>query len=104
MSDFLAGVQYIRINPATSSVSIERAGPQGPRGLPGPAGVGGGSYLHEQSVASTSWLMNHNLGFKPNVDAFDETGRRIRPAVIHHTVNQTELQFLTPRTGEAHLS
>ena len=97
-------VQYIRINPITSAVSVERAGPQGPRGLQGPAGVGGGSYLHTQSVASTSWLINHGLGFKPNVDVFDETGRRIRAAVIHHTDNQTELQFLSVRTGEAHLS
>jgi len=102
MSD--SGIQYIKVNPVTSVISVDRGGPQGPPGPPGPPGVGGGSYLHEQTVASTSWLINHDLGFRPNVDVFDETGRRIRAAVIHHTDNQTELQFLSVRTGEAHLS
>lgn len=79
-------------------------GLRGPIGPEGPPGDSGGFHLHEQTVLSTSWVSNHNLGYHPNVDAFDELGRRLRPAVIHHTLNQTELQFLTPRIGTANFS
>jgi hypothetical protein len=93
--------QRIIVDPVTQSVSVINSGPMGP---PGAGGVAATTYLHTQTVLSTSWLINHNRGFKPNADVFDNTGRKIRPAVIHHTINQMELQFLTPRTGTANLS
>lgn len=86
------------------SVTTGLRGPVGPPGPPGPPGEDAGSHVHVQIDASTSWLINHNLGFYPNPDVYDETGRRIRAAVIHHSINQMELQFLSPRTGTANLS
>ena len=93
--------QRIVLDPVTEAVTIVDAGPVGP---PGFAANGTDYYDHEQTVASTSWVANHNLGFYPNVDVYDETGRRLRAAIIHHTVNQAEVQTLTPRMGHAHFS
>jgi hypothetical protein len=90
--------QRIELNPVTQAVSVVSAGPVGP---PGFATEDEDFYEHQQTVASTSWVINHNLGFHPNIDVRDETGRRLRPAIIHHTVNQSEVQCLTPRIGTA---
>ncbi len=79
-------------------------GPEGPVGPPGPPGSSGGHYTHTQTTLSTSWVMNHGLGFYPNVDAFDDNGRKMDVSYIHHSLNQTEIQLLTPRTGTAILS
>jgi hypothetical protein len=76
----------------------------GPQGPPGPPGTGAASFFHTQSSASTSWVINHNLGFKPSVDVFDTNGITIEPHIIHHTINQVEVQLLTPRAGTARLS
>jgi len=93
--------QHIVLDPISNRITVINGGPQGP---PGIGGASTTTYLHEQDIASTSWLMSHNLGFYPNVDVFDNSGRRIRSAIIHHSINQTEVQFLTPRTGIANLS
>lgn len=39
-------------------------GPQGPPGPPG-AGEGGGGIVHVQTVESTVWDIEHNLGYDP---------------------------------------
>lgn len=85
---------------APDHISVINAGPQGPAGLGGNAA----SYEHTQAVASTSWVINHGLGFKPSIDVYDITGTPIDPFIIHHSSNQSEVQLLTPRTGTARAS
>jgi len=102
-----SGFQQVIVDPATSAVSIINAGPPGPPGImgpPGPSGAASDSHEHVQSIQSSSWVINHNLGFKPNVTIFDISGALIEDAIIHKTINQVELQFLTPRVGTARLS
>lgn len=96
--------QRIVVNPATQAVSVILAGPVGPIGPVGPAGPATGNYEHIQTVLSTSWVVNHDLGFKPNVSVFDTSGVSIEANVIYHTINQVEIQFLTPRAGTARFS
>lgn len=89
-------------------VGVEGVGPRGQKGddgdpgPPGPPGpAGDGTFEHEQLTPDTSWVINHNLGFRPNIDVFTDTGVPIDAVIIHHTLNQAEVQLLTPRIGRA---
>lgn len=100
--EVLARTQRIVVDPSTSAVSVINAGPQGP------PGIGGGStnsYTHTQVETASSWVINHYLGFKPNITVEEaDTGHVVECAEIHHSTIQVELQFNTPRAGTARLS
>lgn len=67
----------------------------------GPAGVGGGSYQHTQSIASAEWIVAHNLGFRPNVQAYSVGGMQMLAEVIHIDLNQARVYFDSPVAGYA---
>lgn len=92
--------QCIVVDPATHAINVINAGPQGPPGVGGTAS----SYMHTQTIVSSSWVINHGLGFKPSVDTYDTDGSSIEGHAIHHTDNQVEVQLLTPHAGTARLS
>lgn len=99
--------QHLIVNPADKTVAVVLGGPVGPPGIQGPPGSNGAAvaYLHTQVEESTSWVINHDLGFFPNVTVAEAgTNIVIEPGEIHHSVNQLELQFNTPRAGTARLS
>lgn len=108
MSDIIVRLssQKIIVNPATNHVSVVRSGPPGVQGLPGPPGASGEGAVVEftQVIPSSSWVINHNLGVYPIFNVI-ETGTEfsLEPGEIHHSVNQLELTFLTPRAGIARL-
>lgn len=79
-------------------VTIATAGPQGP---PGPSGAG---YIHTQTTASTTWTINHNLGFRPAVELLDSGAQEIDGAVAHPSVNQTIVTLNPATAGIARLS
>lgn len=96
--------QRIVVNPVSSAISVVTAGPIGP---PGPPGSNGSAiaYVHTQVTPASSWVINHNLGFHPNYSVEEAgTGTGLWPAEIHHSDDQLELQFNTPRAGVARLS
>ena len=39
--------------------------------------AGAGTYVHTQGVASNSWLIEHELGYYPNVAVVDSSGRQV---------------------------
>lgn len=89
---------------SNDAISIVRGGPVGPAGPPGQSGQAI-SYTHTQVAPASSWVINHNLNYKPSVTVEEVgTGHEIMCGIIHHSVNQVELQFNTPRAGTAHLS
>ena len=97
--------QKIVVNPATQRVTVVLSGPPGPPGPQGPSGGAASSYFFTQAASASSWVINHNLGFRPNVTVEEAgTGYLIMCSEIHHTVNQVELQFNIPRAGTARLS
>lgn len=63
------------------------------------------SFTHEQAVASDSWLINHNLGFKPTVQASVDYGgvrQTILPVDVQHLDDNTiRIIFSQPFTGSA---
>jgi hypothetical protein len=80
-------------------------GPRGPAGPPGPPGSPGSSdgepLVHTQSSASTTWLINHNFGFRPLVTVLSPGGAEVGAEVEHVSVNQVRISFAEPRSGSA---
>lgn len=82
-------------------------GPQGPPGPMGPAGSGASVdrfYTHNQLSASTSWVINHNMGKYPSVQIIDSSGNNVYAGIAHPSDNQTVLTFSTAFGGVAYLN
>jgi len=73
-------------------------------GVVTPFAVGTLSYTYVQSVASSSWIVNHNLGFKPAVEVLSAGGMEVEAEVMHTSNNQTIINFVSPQTGSARLN
>ena len=65
------------------------------------------SYTHDQSAASSTWTINHNLGSVPVVEiSLIENGQMKKAfplSLTHPSVNQTVVTWSSPRTGKAFL-
>jgi len=62
------------------------------------------SYNHVQGVASSSWVINHNLGFYPNLTVQDSAGNIVEGEITYTTVDSITVTFSTAFSGEAYLS
>lgn len=64
---------------------------------------GGGDkhYIHEQSVAASTWTITHNLGKYPAVTITTSAGDEVFGLVHHISVNTTELLFSSAFSGKA---
>lgn len=82
--------------PVTSTVTAITQGPQGP--------AGSGAYIHTQSAASTTWTINHNMGFRPSVELLDSGSQEIDGEVSHPSVNQTVVTLNPASAGLARLT
>lgn len=59
-------------------------------------------YRHDQPAPATTWTVNHNLGFVPQVEVFSAGSVRLPLAAIGNpTVNQTIITFNAARSGFA---
>lgn len=78
-------------------------GPAGPPGPQGPSGGGGGGSSSPVNVAQTTpsslWTVNHNLGFKPQVQVYSSGGVEVIAQVTHVSDNQYQVSFTSPRIG-----
>lgn len=88
-------------------IVVSAPGPQGPAGVDGtqaddiPELV---SYAHTQSSASTSWTVNHNLNFYPNVTVYDSAGSMVEGSVTHTSATSLTITFSGAISGKAYLS
>lgn len=61
-----------------------------------------------QDVASTTWTIEHNFGFKPNVDVMIDVGGQLQKAfplsITHSDDNTVIVTWTTARTGQATVS
>jgi len=73
----------------------------GPPGPPGPGGAASSSYEHSQPSASDTWIVNHNLGFKPSTFAYSVGGMMMWANVQHFSDNQVRIYFDGPVSGYA---
>jgi hypothetical protein len=73
-------------------------GTQGPQGVQGPPGS---TYIHNQTSASASWNVNHNLGQFPNIAVVMDDGTVVAADVDHTDTNSAVITFPSPYTGKA---
>ena len=64
----------------------------------------GGSFIHNQSVSSSTWVISHNLGFFPSVSVVDSGGSMVIGDVSYITVNQVSIAFSSSFGGKAYFS
>lgn len=83
--------------PNTSIVTAITQGPQGP------AGAAAQGYVHNQLNASSTWVINHNLGYYASVEIFDTGSQEVDAEVSHPNINQTVIMFSLPLAGFARL-
>jgi hypothetical protein len=80
--------------------AIVAFGVKGDKGDPGLNAI----YEHVQSSASSTWTVNHNLGFRPNVSVKTVGGVEVFVEVLHASINQVIIYFDTPIAGIANFS
>jgi hypothetical protein len=61
-------------------------------------------FVYQQTTASTTWTINHGLGFIPNVYTIDNAGVNIIGTIDSSTVTTLVISFSKPVSGYAYLS
>jgi hypothetical protein len=108
---------------ATGTGTQGVAGPQGPQGEPGLNGsdinttddltegttnkyflVTRVSHEHTQGSSSAAWVIEHNLGFKPNVTVVDSAGSIVEGEITYTNSNSLTVSFQASFSGYAYLS
>jgi hypothetical protein len=72
--------------------------------MAGPLGGTTSAYRHIQAIPAATWTVNHMLGFKANIQLFDDAGREIDGAVHHVDQNVMTVSFIRNVAGEAYCS
>ena len=65
------------------------------------AGAGAAGYNHTQSVASTSWVVTHGLGYWPVCQAWNDSGELQVVSVTNNSLNQATITVNSAMTGKA---
>lgn len=68
-------------------------------------GGGGGSdayYRHVQASAAAVWVVQHNLGKRPNVSVVDSAGDLVNGDTHYDSDTQLTITFSAPFSGEAY--
>lgn len=103
--------------PKTVTVGVGQGGARGPvgaqgiqgtQGIQGIQGISGLTlaiaYTHLQSVSSSTWNIEHNLNFYPNVTTMDSTGAICEGEIVYTNQNSLTVTFLAAFSGVAYLS
>lgn len=94
----------LELSQSDKIITVEIGAQQGPPGPPGPQGQAGGAYIHAQETENTIWIINHNLGFYPDIAIWDNGGMEIRGTIQHYSNNQARILFNIAIAGGARLS
>lgn len=62
------------------------------------------SYIYEQGIASTEWVINHNLGRNPTVVVIDTSGNVVEPSVQYVDLNTCIVKTNYAFKGTAYLN
>jgi hypothetical protein len=92
--------EVIIVQPIIPNVTITAPGPQGPAGAFTPSDI---AYTHTQAIASSTWTINHNLGFNPTAVVLDSAGTNCEGSFSYPTVNQMVITFNSAFTGIAYI-
>lgn len=56
-------------------------------------------FVHVQTIASATWIVNHNLGMYVEPTIMDSGGTEMLGQVQHISLNQIIITFNSPQTG-----
>jgi hypothetical protein len=73
-------------------------------GVSAASSSGDKNYEHDQSSASATWVVNHNLGKKASVSVVDSAGTLILCEVEYNSDSQITLTFDSPTAGKAYFN
>lgn len=62
------------------------------------------TYRHVQAVPSAEWVIDHHLGFRPNLVVMDSAGNVVQGDITHLDSNQLTVTFAAAFSGEASLT
>ena len=62
------------------------------------------NYVHDQQVASATWVINHNLGKFASIHIVDTAGDEIIGEVTYNTINQITVTFSSLVSGKAYIN
>lgn len=84
---------------AADADKIPRTGPDGKlhMSLQAPE-----TYVHNQMVPATTWVVNHNLGKYPSITVHDPSGTELTTRVEHVSINQALVIMSFALSGTAH--
>lgn len=93
------------LQPSEPTVIVISEGIQGPPGPPGPPGevIGASQFYYEfqQLTPLQTWIVNHNLGNRPNIAVYTVGGMQVIAEVQHSSTNQARIYFDQPIAGFA---
>ena len=75
-----------------------------PRGEKGNPGANGAGFDYTQASASDTWVIAHNLGFRPSVTTYTVGGVEMVGSVAHLSTDVVQINFNTPVAGFARLN
>lgn len=62
------------------------------------------TFVFEQGIASTEWVINHNLNKRPSIELVDSQGREFKAYVEYNSDNQCTVLLDSATTGYAYLN
>jgi len=91
-----------RVYTSRSGIRVVSVGVRPPR-IVGPSGGGGAptAFEHVQATPATTWVINHNLGFFPDIHVYTVGGAEIVAEVLHISPNQAMVYLAAPMVGRA---
>ena len=63
-----------------------------------------GFFHFVQGTPSTFWDIQHDLGFRPDVQVFDSAGDQVEGDVVHLSVDELTITFSAAFSGVAELN
>lgn len=73
-------------------------------GVAAASGSGDKNYEHDQSSASATWVVDHNLAKRASVSVVDSAGTLILCEVEYNSDNQITLTFDSATAGKAYFN
>jgi hypothetical protein len=61
-------------------------------------------YVHDQQVASTNWVVTHNLNKFASINIVDTANEEVVGDVTYNSLNQITINFTAPISGKAYIN
>ncbi len=84
-----------------SLVNTGMMGERGEKGDKGDPGTGAPFYRHDQGTTQSTWIINHNLGYRGAINAYSVGSQLMLANIVHINDNQAQVLFDGPVAGYA---